>query len=77
VASFPVNADDQIMLVTSAGQSIRCPVHGISFQSRIGGGVKVFNTAEDEEVVSVGRIAESDENPQDLDADTRENEGHV
>jgi len=77
VASFPVNADDQIMLVTSAGQSIRCPVHGISFQSRIGGGVKVFNTAEDEEVVSVARIAESDENPQDLDADTRENEGHV
>ena len=77
VASFPVNADDQIMLVTSAGQSIRCPVDGISFQSRIGGGVKVFNTAEDEEVVSVARIAESDENPQELGADTRENGEHA
>ncbi len=77
VASFPVNADDQIMLVTSAGQSIRCPVDGISFQSRIGGGVKVFSTAEDEEVVSVARIAESDENPQELGADTRENGGHA
>ncbi|MCY3995502.1 MAG: DNA gyrase subunit A [Rhodobacter sp.] len=77
VASFPVNADDQIMLVTSAGQSIRCPVDGISFQSRIGGGVRVFNTAEDEEVVSVARIAESDENPKDLDADKGENGVHI
>jgi DNA gyrase subunit A len=58
VASFPVTMDDQIMLVTDAGQSIRCPVAGISFRSRSAGGVRVFNTAEDERVVSVARIAE-------------------
>jgi DNA gyrase subunit A len=34
VASFPVEMDDQIMLATSTGQSIRCPVDGISFRSR-------------------------------------------
>ncbi len=62
VASFRVNSHDQIMLVTSNGQSIRCPISGISFQSRIGGGVKVFDTAEDEEVVSVARIADGDGN---------------
>jgi len=62
VASFPVAIDDQIMLVTSKGQSIRCPVDGISFRSRSAGGVKVLDTAEDEEVVSVARIAEKDEN---------------
>ncbi|GGF57857.1 DNA gyrase subunit A [Paracoccus acridae] len=58
VASFPVEMDDQIMLATSTGQSIRVPVDGISFRSRSAGGVRVFNTAAGEEVVSVARIAE-------------------
>ena len=34
VALFPVEQDDQIMLATDAGQSIRVPVAGISFRSR-------------------------------------------
>ncbi len=58
VASFPVEMDDQIMLATSTGQSIRVPVDGISFRSRSAGGVRVFNTAAGEKVVSVARIAE-------------------
>ena len=58
VACFPVEIDDQIMLATSTGQSIRCPVDGISFRSRSAGGVRVFNTAKGEEVVSVARIVE-------------------
>ena len=58
VASFPVEGGDQVMLATSTGQSIRCPVDGISFRSRSAGGVKVFDTGADEEVVSVARIAE-------------------
>ncbi|TNF18587.1 MAG: DNA gyrase subunit A [Rhodobacteraceae bacterium] len=58
VASFPVELDDQIMLATSRGQSIRVPVEGISFRSRSAGGVKVFNTGAGEEVVSVAWIAE-------------------
>ncbi|WP_074970652.1 DNA gyrase subunit A [Paracoccus aminovorans] len=61
VASFPVERDDQIMLATSTGQSIRVPVHGISFRSRTAGGVRVFNTGEGETVVSVARIAENGE----------------
>ncbi len=58
VASFPVEMDDQIMLATSKGQSIRVPVEGISFRSRSAGGVKVFNTGKGEEVVSVAWIAD-------------------
>ncbi|CUH82272.1 DNA gyrase subunit A [Tritonibacter multivorans] len=61
VASFPVELDDQIMLATSKGQSIRVPVDGISFRSRSAGGVRVFNTGKGEEVVSVAWIAESGE----------------
>ena len=61
VASFPVTLEDQIMLATSKGQSIRVPVMGISFRSRSAGGVKVFNTGAGEEVVSVAWIAEQAE----------------
>jgi DNA gyrase subunit A len=59
IACFPVERSDQIMLATSTGQSIRCPVEGISFRSRAAGGVRVFNTAADEDVVSVARIADN------------------
>jgi len=58
VASFPVELEDQIMLATSNGQSIRVPIEGISFRSRSAGGVKVFDTKEKEEVVSVAWIAD-------------------
>jgi DNA gyrase subunit A len=58
VASFPVELDDQIMLATSKGQSIRVPVEGISFRSRSAGGVKVFDTGKGEVVVSVAWIAD-------------------
>ncbi|WP_286759808.1 MULTISPECIES: DNA gyrase subunit A [Sulfitobacter] len=58
VASFPVEMDDQIMLATSKGQSIRVPVEGISFRSRSAGGVKVFDTGRGEVVVSVAWIAD-------------------
>ncbi|MEM9709511.1 MAG: DNA gyrase subunit A [Pseudomonadota bacterium] len=61
VASFPVEMDDQIMLATSTGQSIRVPVDGISFRSRSAGGVKVFDTGDGEEVVSVAWIADQGE----------------
>jgi DNA gyrase subunit A len=62
VASFPVEDSDQIMLVTDKGQLIRCPVEGIRIAGRSTQGVIVFDTAEDEHVVSVEHIGEDAEN---------------
>ncbi|CCE00089.1 DNA gyrase subunit A [Bradyrhizobium sp. STM 3809] len=62
VASFPVEDSDQIMLVTDKGQLIRCPVDGIRIAGRSTQGVIVFNTADDEHVVSVEHIGEEAEN---------------
>jgi DNA gyrase subunit A len=62
VASFPVEHSDQIMLVTDKGQLIRCPVEGIRIAGRSTQGVIVFDTAEDEHVVSVEHIGEDGEN---------------
>lgn len=61
VTTFPAEHGDQVMLVTSTGQSIRVPVDGISFRSRSAGGVKVFDTAPGEVVVSVAWIAEQED----------------
>ena len=62
VASFPVDENDQIMLVTDGGQLIRCPVDDIRIAGRSTQGVIVFNTAEGERVVSVERLSEEGEN---------------
>ncbi|MGB8314185.1 MAG: DNA gyrase subunit A [Aestuariivirga sp.] len=61
VASFPVEHSDEIMLVTDGGQLIRCPVDGIRKAGRSTQGVIVINTADDENVVSVERLSEDDE----------------
>jgi len=61
VASFPVEHSDQIMLVTDKGQLIRCPVDGIRVAGRSTQGVIVFDTADDEHVVSVEHLTEEDE----------------
>jgi len=63
IASFPVEDEDQLMLVTDGGQLIRTRVEGIRIAGRSTQGVIVFNTAEGERVVSVERISEEgDEN---------------
>ncbi|HKQ95746.1 MAG TPA: DNA gyrase subunit A [Aestuariivirgaceae bacterium] len=58
VASFPVSESDHIMLVSDGGQLIRCPVHDIRVAGRATQGVTIFDTAEDEHVVSVEHIPE-------------------
>ena len=60
VASFPVADSDEIMLVTDAGQLIRVPVAGIRIAGRATQGVIVFDTADEERVVSVDRIGEAE-----------------
>jgi DNA gyrase subunit A len=58
VASFPVEESDQLMLVTDGGQLIRVGVAEISIKGRKTRGVIVFDTAQDERVVSVERLSE-------------------
>ena len=70
ISSFPVEESDEVMLVTDGGQLIRCPVTDIRIAGRATQGVTVFKTAEDEKVVSVERISESD------DEDDEDEEGN-
>ncbi len=68
IATFPVESDDQIMLVSDNGQVIRVPVDGIRFASRSTKGVTIFKTRDGEKVVSVERISEpEDEDDSEVD----------
>ena len=60
IASFPVDDSDEIMLVSDGGQLIRCPVDEIRIAGRSTQGVTIFNTAQDERVVSVEHLPEDD-----------------
>jgi len=60
-ASFPVEDGDEILLVTDQAQLIRTPVANIRIAARNTQGVIIFRTAEGERVVSVERLAESED----------------
>jgi DNA gyrase subunit A len=68
VALFPVEASDQILLVSDGGQLIRVPVNGIRIAGRSTKGVTIFNTADGEKVVSVEPISETETD--DIEAET-------
>lgn len=57
VASFPVEQEDQIMLMTDKAKLIRTPVHDIRIAGRNTQGVTLFKTAKDEKVISASHIA--------------------
>ncbi len=65
VASFPVEDSDQIMLVTNGGKLIRTTVSDIRIAGRTTQGVTIFNTADSEQVVSVERLSEEPEDPEE------------
>ena len=56
LASFPVNNDDDIMLITKTGQLIRCPVKDVRVAGRNTQGVSIFKTTKEEKVVSASRV---------------------
>ena len=53
VSSFPIEDNNQIMMVTDGGKLIRMPVSDIRIAGRKTQGVILFRTAENEKVVSV------------------------
>jgi len=61
VASFPAQQGEALMLVTDQGKIIRTTVGDIRVMGRNTQGVTIFRVADDEHVVSVAKIEESEE----------------
>jgi DNA gyrase subunit A len=66
VASFPAKQGEQLMLVTDQGKMIRTTVGDIRIAGRNTMGVTIFRVAENEHVVSVAKIDESEEEEVEL-----------
>jgi len=69
VASFPAHNGEQLMLVTDQAKLIRMSVGDTRVIGRGSAGVRLFNVADDEHVVSAARIEESEE---EAEADVRD-----
>lgn len=61
IANFAVEPTDQIMMVTDKGKIIRMPIDDIRVMGRGTQGVNLFTVAEGEEIVSVAKLDESDD----------------
>jgi DNA gyrase subunit A len=74
VASFPANQADQLMLVTDQAKLIRLPLESLRVIGRNSAGVRLFNVADAELVVSAVRLADDgggeDEGGEDEEAVT-------
>jgi DNA gyrase subunit A len=69
VASFPVAATDQVLIVSDQGQLIRTPVKDVRVMGRSASGVTLFRVSDNEHVVSVAHLAddgESDEGEENV-----------
>lgn len=66
VATFPVTEDHQVMLVTDQGKTIRTYLHNVRISGRSTQGVKLFDVAKDEKVVSVAWLIVEDEDEDDV-----------
>jgi DNA gyrase subunit A len=58
VASFPATQADQLMLVTDQAKLIRLPLESLRVIGRGSAGVRLFNVADQEHVVSAVRLAD-------------------
>src|SRR6201987_3067644 len=67
VARFPAHQGEQLMLVTDQGKMIRTTVGDIRIAGRNTMGVTIFRVADDEHVVSVAKIEESEEEEIELE----------
>ena len=60
LASFPAHQSDQLMLVTDQAKLIRLSLSTMRVIGRNSAGVRLFNVADNEHVVSAARIAEEE-----------------
>ena len=67
IASFPVKPGEQLMLVTDQAKIIRTTVADIRIMGRNTQGVTIFRVADNEHVVSVAKIDESDDEEIEID----------
>ncbi|UTW57397.1 DNA gyrase subunit A [Kordiimonas sp. SCSIO 12603] len=65
ITAVPITTDEQVLMVTDQGKLIRTPVHDVRIASRNTKGVTLFKVSDDEEIVSVAKLQETDDEEED------------
>jgi len=61
IAAFPINTNDELMMVTDQGRLIRVPVGDVRIAGRNTQGVTLFKVGDKEQIVSVERVEDSED----------------
>ena len=72
ISSFPIEDDNEVMMVTDGGKLIRMPVDDIRIAGRKTQGVILFRTAENENVVSVTKLDADADSDDELNDESNE-----
>lgn len=72
VAGFAIDESDDLMMVTDGGQLIRTKVAQIGIKGRSTQGVKLIRVGDDEKVVSVERLTETEDEENGAEGDAAE-----
>ena len=75
VASFPVENDTGLVMMTDGGQLIRTGVSDVRIAGRSTRGVTLFRVGDDERVVTVTHLSDDDDDDSDVDGDGAPEEG--
>src|SRR3546814_15304589 len=67
VASFPARKDDHLMLVTNQAKLIRMGLDSLRVIGRKSAGVRLFNVADNEHVVSAAKIEDDGDETSPMD----------
>ena len=70
-----VNAEDELMIITTGGIIIRMPVEGISILKRITSGVKLIQLDEGSVVASIAKIREDMKDDEETSDEQSEEDG--
>ena len=61
ITAVPITTDEQVLMVTDQGKLIRTPVHDVRIASRNTKGVTLFKVSDNEEIVSVAKLQETED----------------
>ena len=68
--ALSVSEDSEILMITSKGQAVRCPVLNIRETNRGSKGVKLVNLSEKDKLIGISEVIELDERETSLDEET-------
>ncbi len=77
IGALSVDPDSEILMITSNGQAVRCPVNNIRETNRGSKGVKLVNLNEKDKLIAISEVIELDESDKDSDNEVEDTDSNI